>query len=371
MENVYSPYCILLVLVGYIVLHHIYKPTIYDRKISKRNQFFGFGLIFLLSIYSIQDTDYYHYMGYMQDLKNGDDVNMEDVYYWIASFVNYHYTCFRIIVWGSALLLFHWTIKRLCLNESLVLYFFVTMFFIKFSYARASLAMIVGLLGYTFLIKPMKGKFFSYLLGVALLLSSIFFHKSAIVIIPLYILSLFRINKYTIACLFLLFPVILLFISTFGANLIMNMDATEDSLLAVGSAQSYMSAEQGKMGISAILYRTLLYSSYYICFWGIIKFLRNNYSLSNKENYLGHIVKLAFYIIAFSTIFVFDFGLNTRIIFYRFLYYSLFPLSIVLSYFHQEQFAPKLCLWAERIGYVATIYSLLYSFYTAYLQSPI
>lgn len=371
MESVYSPYCILLVLAGYIILHHLYKPSKYDQKISRRSKIFGYGLICLLSIYSVQDTDYYHYMGYMQDLSKGDEVNMEEVYYWIASFVNYNYTCFRIIVWGSALVLFHWTIKRLCLNEPLVLYFFVTIFFIKFSYARVSLAMIVGLLGYTFLIKPIKEKLFSYLLGIVLLISSIFFHKSAIVIMPLYILSLFKINKYTIACLFLCFPLVYLFVSSFGANFIMNMDSAEDSILAVGTAQSYLSAEQNKIGLGSLLYRTLLYTSYYICFWGLIKFFRGNFNLYDKEKHLVQIAQLAFYIIAFSTIFVFDFGLNTRIIFYRFLYYSLFPLSFVLAFFHQKQFSPGLFLWAERIGYMATIYSVLYSFYNAYLQYPV
>lgn len=364
-DKISSPYYILLVLVGYLLLRYIYKPAISNNIISNRQQKIGLFLIIIICLFAIQDTDYYHYKTALLAMSKGAILHFEDVYYSIGEMVSYNYLLFRLVVWGSAFTFFCWSVKRLNVTLLVALFFFVTMYLTKFSYARASLAMSIGLFGYTFLVKPISLKWISYLLGGSIVATSLLFHKSAIFMIPVYMLSLFKINKFTIGVALIMFPIGYYLISEYGIALLMGAD---DSDAIANSAQSYLMDDVEKKGIAIIIQRILERVPYYIILYIIIcSIINKTYAL--LPSYQRSVFNLVIYVIAFSSLFLFNYTVNTEVLYYRFLYYSILPLSVVLPILLTITWHPKMLKLAYTMGFYATVYTVLYSFYNAYLSA--
>lgn len=363
-NKISSPYYILLVLIGYLILRYIYKPTMYNNIISDRQQKVGMFLVIIICLFSVQDTDYFHYETALQAMSQGATLHFEDVYYTIGEIVSYNYLLFRLVIWGSAFTLFCWTVKRLDVSLVVALFFFVTMYLTKFSYARASLAMSIGLFGYTFLVKPISLKWISYLLGTAIVATSLFFHKSAIFMIPVYMLSLFKINKFTISAALIMFPIGYYLISEYGIAMLMGAD---DSEIIANSAQEYLMKDVSNKGIAILILHFLERIPYYIILYIIVKCITNK-SYSAMPLYQRSIFNVVIYVVAFSSLFLLNYTVNTEVLYYRFLYYSILPLSISLPILLKISKDRKLLKIAYTMGFYSVAYTILYSFYNAYLS---
>lgn len=361
-----SPIYVIIVLIGYVVLHHIYKPILQCRaSLSREKQVLGCVLVLVLCLFSVQDSDYFHYKDYLISLSQGVKVeSLEDVYLWIAKIVRYDYFLFRFIIWGGALFLFIKTCDRLECNRGLVLFFFVSMYLTKFSYSRASLAMAVGLYGFSLLINPMKVKVYSYILGIAIILVSSFFHKSAITFLPIYFLSLFPWGRKSYIVFLLSLPIIYILLSTKGIVYLFSMD--NESVFDYNTAISYLSKEQVSMGIAAKVQRILERIPYYIM---LLIIMKDIFSQSKKIDYQTRtLMNFSLIVILISSLFLFDFGgNNTTIIYYRFLYYSILPLSILMSKLYESGVYNRTIIFTQSIGYVSVIYAILYSAYNMYI----
>ena len=366
-DKISNPFAILLVLLGYLVLWYIYKPTISPYKsISATRERYGLLLIMIICLFSVQDTDYYHYQTALRAISKGAILHFEDVYYTIGEIVSYNYFLFRFVVWGSAFALFCWSAKRLKVPLPVVMFFFVTMYLTKFSYARASLAMSIGFFGYTFIIKPIRLTLISYILGISTIIISLYFHKSAVFMIPVYVLSSFKLNKYSLGIALILFPFGYYFISEFGISLLMNIDDTENSTII--SAQGYLMRDASNKGIAVIILHFLERTPYYIIVYLIYKIIRNkNYDMLNYSQ--RSICNVVLYVVAFASLFLFDYSINTSVLYYRFLYYSILPLSMILPILLKLERNSRLFKIAYTMGFYSVIYSILYSFYNAYLSA--
>lgn len=363
-NKISSPYYILLVLVGYLILRYIYKPAISNNIISDRQQKIGLFLIIIICLFAIQDTDYFSYKTALNAMSQGATLHFEDVYYTIGEIVSYNYLLFRIVIWGSAFTLFCWSVKRLDVSLVVALFFFVTMYLTKFSYARASLAMSIGLFGYTFLVKPISLKWISYLLGASIVATSLLFHKSAIFMIPVYMLSLFKINKFTIGAALIMFPIGYYLISEYGIALLMRAD---DSETIANSAQEYLMKDVSNKGIAILILRFLERTPYYIILYIIVKCITNK-TYSVLPLYHRSIFNVVIYVVAFSSLFLLNYTVNTEVLYYRLLYYSILPLSISLPILLKFCKDRKLLKIAYMMGFYSVIYTILYSFYNAYLS---
>ena len=365
-EKISNPYLILLVLLGFVVLRCIYKPALsINKELSAVHKYLGVFMIIVICLFSVQDTDYFHYKTALIAMSRGAILHFEDVYYSIGEMVSYNYLLFRLVVWGSAFTFFCWSVKRLNVTLQVALFFFVAMYLTKFCYARASLAMSMGLLGYTFLVKPARFKWISYFLGIVIIVTSLQFHKSAIFMIPMYILSFFKLNKFTIGVSLFLFPLGYYFISEYGIALLMGAD---DGDAIANSAQGYLMHDTVNKGIAVIIQRVLERVPYYIILYIIISSIMNKtYAL--LPSYQRSILNLVIYVIAFSSLFLFNYTVNTEVMYYRFLYYSILPLSIVLPILLRITEHSKMLKLAYIMGFYATVYTVLYSFYNAYLSA--
>lgn len=106
-NKISSPYYILIVLLGYIVLKYIYKPAITSTvQFSNHRNKYGICVILLMCIFAVQDTDYFHYETALSAMAQGAILHFEDAYYTIGDIVQYNYLLFRFVVWGSALCFF-------------------------------------------------------------------------------------------------------------------------------------------------------------------------------------------------------------------------------------------------------------------------
>lgn len=365
-DKISSPYLILLVLLGFVVLRHIYKPALaMNKEVSAVHKNIGVFIIIAICLYSVQDTDYFHYKTALIAMSHGAILHFEDVYYSIGEIVSYNYLLFRLVVWGSAFTFFCWSVKRLNVTIQVALFFFVTMYLTKFCYARASLAMSIGLLGYTFLVKPVRFKWISYFLGILIIATSLHFHKSAIFMIPMYMLSFFKLNKFSIGVSLFLFPLGYYLISEYGIVLLMGADNSD---AIANSAQSYLMKDVGNKGIASIIQRVLERVPYYIILYIIISSIINKtYAL--LPSYQRSVFNLVIYVIAFSSLFLFNYNVNTEVMYYRFLYYSILPLSVVLPILLRITGHPNMLKLAYTMGFYATVYNVLYSFYIAYLSA--
>ena len=118
----------------------------YTRSRVTLNNSISLGLwlyAFVLVVYVCVDNDWYHYQQIISDYDFSSRARNhgEKVYGVIARLVDRNYLLFRIIVWGGALLITTLTFKRFKINLNNAVYFIIAAFLLKFSYARATLAM--------------------------------------------------------------------------------------------------------------------------------------------------------------------------------------------------------------------------------------
>ena len=139
-----------------------------------------------------------------------------------------------------------------------------------------------------------------------------------------------------------------------------------ESFAAVG--QNYLSAESKSHGmgtnIQLLLEHIPFYCLAYLC-----------YSIMQKPIYkdipdsIKIFMKSLFFIILMSSVFIFNIGVNTDVVFGRFLRFSIIPSIVVLTYFYQNNMFPK---WSHRIAqlaFISILYSLIYVSYTVYVKS--
>lgn len=359
----YNPLLILIMMCLYICIVTYYKPAYLKQKnFSNPKNLFGVFLIFIFSLYAVQDTDYFHYIDALEDLSRGGFSHFEDIYIDIASYVDYQNIHFRMIVWGAALVLFVLSIKRLGISLPLVLFFFAALFIMKFSYARASLAMAFGVFGYTFLAKPIRFRLLSFTIGVLLISASLLFHKSASFWILIFLCSIIQLKKPRLGILLLLYPVGVYFSTRYGLDYFLASVSDDFAENAMG----YMSKDALDHGLNYYVRMILTRTPYYLMFLGIIiSVFKGNYQqLPSHEK---KIINISFYIIYFSSFFLFDFGVNTSVMYYRFLYYSIMPLSMLMAIFYKSGINLKLLKYSVILGVSGCIFDFLYSYYNATL----
>lgn len=350
---------ILLFCVLVVIYIKSYKYPTFDSPIRK---IAGGLLILILCLYAVQDTDYFHYIEALSDFRRGYNRHFEDIYVYIAEFVEYDNFLFRLCIWGTALACFYKTISVLKIPTGVVLFFFCSFFLLRFSYARVSVAMAIGLLGYTYLISSKNVFSTLNFWGLTLIIFSLFCHKSALFWIPIFLISLFPLNKKRMFFLILIYPILI-----YGLNYYINDFLSIDSEeTAMQSMQSYMSAKKKAVGISQIIRLTLIRVPYYLPLLIIVHSVFKGY-YQHSSTIHQQIYNVCFYILYFSSTFLFVSGVNANVIHYRLLYYALLPLSLLFALYRIKGIYKSGILLVSTFGILGSLYELLYSYYTASL----
>lgn len=356
-------------------------------------------LVFCL--FSFWGTDWFHYAEMYINLvyMDGFNTSLEGVYYLIANYLSPNYMVFRAIIWGSALYLLCLLFRHVSVRGDLLLVIFCALWLIDFGYGRIVLAYTMMYLGASVIMKPIRGKILlSIMIGGAMLVLSLFFHKTALFGFALIILALFPrlLNKRTFLLVLIVYPFILLLVQLLLMQFMDTaVDASEhSSSFTVG--QTYLNEDTREIGSAYLLQLIIRYLPYYMVGW--IAYKTNLYQPeeetegdgeSEKEEQaevnkmadedeltsmsksapaeIRFFARLTVYVVLVSTIFLFDLGANTLNLYMRFLMYAFIPACVVLAWAWQHSFCMRLVRLTFLVGVAGTFYALLYSFYLAYL----
>lgn len=327
-------------------------------------------ICFLFCLFSFWGADWYGYIAEIEVVKRfgASNSNMERFYIWLIENVSDNYLVFRTIIWGSALLLFLLTLRRLQIRFDLALLLFSTVWIIWFSYARASLSMSILFYGSALLYRPScRHKLFSYAIGCAAIVCAFFLHKSSLFGIAVVVIAILSQNKpkNTSIAFLIVFPALVLLASYFINN-ISTFDLGDESDLSsyVEAGAKHLRKRGGGGGIGPFIQKLLERIPYYILAFFSLKSMRSSsYYEMPKEIQL--FTRILFYVVLFASVFAFDLGPNTRVLYTRFLRFSAIPAVIVLSYMLEHGLFNG---WPRRIYYVAiagSLYSVIYMMYNA------
>lgn len=365
MGLIQTPKLVLISILIYFAACALLFPARY-KSISKKRVFAGILFIFLFSVFAYYDTDYFHYLDEFKSLLRGFDTSLEEVYYFIARISHQNYDLFRIIIWGTAFLLYLITVKHYGLPLDRTLCLFTGICLTIFAYARVSLAMSIIFLSLSLItVRKTRFQILSVLLGIILLIGSFYFHKSAFFGIVIVILAcLFRnLNRGKIILGIMSLPIILTGLTIVLSNLSFGlMDYGEDMEQSIDTAQYYLSSDADSVGIGRMVLNFLRYSPFYL---SLIIYVRNvwNKKIELWDTSIRILGCTLFFIVVLSSLLLFDIGFNTSIMFYRFLYFAIIPMSLFLSYCWGKNVDTKLVKLAFYIGWTGILYQLSYSLY--------
>lgn len=363
-----------------IILLYIWnktKSSVLYANSGKENGQLKFALLmFIFCIFSMWAADWYHYLEEFEHVKHygGEHINLEPVYIWLIENICSNIIQFRVIIWGAAVLLLYKLFRRVSLPTELLVCVFCGIWLIWFSYARASLAMILIYFGFSLCYKPVfSSKSISMIVGICVMALSFFFHKSASFGIAMCLLALItdRLGRKTTTLFLLIIPVVIILARGFIVNFLsMDFDSTGSELeanLAAGQ-RNFGELSNYSRGIGTIIRDifelTVYYAVAYMCF----KFNQKGFSHDGIPIELNAFTKLTFFIILFASIFAFNLGFDTTTIYRRFMLYSCVPCAISLAFFHHYQMFPKLTKIVIKFGLIGMFYTIFYSLYRTLLH---
>lgn len=343
-----------------------YQSLEYEGISSIKKYFFFFLVCFILIIAPLNRGDFYHYCEYVQNYSPGSLFYMEEIYQDIVEFVDCNYLLFRIIVWGSATLLYLLTLKRLDINYHIGFFVLFSIYVNIFDYARASLGMAIYFFGLSYLIKPFDSKYSSYILGGIVIALSTIFHRSIVFLVAMTIMVFIPLNKKTVALTLFAFPLIAYFINyIFGSVLSLDFFSGEDGIAE--RAELYTLRESNAFNLLGLFREVWHYSLFYVpCLICVKTILSDYYESCPKE------LRLLAKVIVFSVFFascLFFLDLNNKVMFYRTLYMTHIGLSLLLAGLFQYGLISRDTMKFLLLFCISDIvaYEFLYGFYVRLL----
>lgn len=349
----------------------INKPYLF----SKKRKYWVFFLLFVFCLYPFFGGDYFHYLELYNDTKAGYSRGLEEVYIWIIRNIGFSYTFFRLLIWGAALWLTISAYKRIAPLDNLSIALFSVLYLPWFSYARVSLAMALIFWGLCLISKPKENrKFFSYIIGLAAIVSSVFFHRTAPIAITAILGSLLLRNptKKSLILVLVLFPVAVYFLK-YALSEFMSVDLDYDSFITERKRDSYLNDDDSanlKIGLSAISvmgigpYISVFFTRAPLLLVGIAYF----YSIvkgyfKDFRTPVKYVSSYAFLIILIAIAFSLDLGFNTYTFYYRTLNYAMIPSALFLSQIKSQGRMPAFFRWIYYLSLFGVIYTLVYTMY--------
>ena len=330
---IWALYFVLILSVFIIGYKYISRPGFNFQDHNKKALIFvAFFTIFAL--FYCLNSDYFAY----REFAYGDykfffinsDIKDIEAYYYVAILCNGNYELFRIIIWGGSFLIFYITCRVFKTPPYLAILLYFLLYNDHACYGRVTLAMSVFYLGLALLIKK---KWF--ILGILIILSSVFFHHSmavAVVLVPIIITP--KNKKIQLVLYLTLFVVMYYVINRFMGEADSLMD--DESLGYYGRK---MVSSQNKIddgtysrygSIFGVLNDLFEYLVFYIPIFGLFTII----SKSKKTNMIyADMTKLYIIIVSItllSTTFLIIYQ-SFNVLFYRTLYMTMIPISILMA----------------------------------------
>lgn len=330
---------------------------------------FSVFLIVLFSVMATWSGDWYNYQDIFENLRAnpGATTHMEGIYEFLIRYVCPFYVLFRLLVWGAALWLFGFTIKRLGVESNYAWCILGLGFLPFFAYARVSIVPAMLMAGATLCLVPFyRRKGLSLMLGILLLGMSLFFHKTAFFGLAVMLFSLFvpqttKNSWFYFLLGFLIASVALryLFQSFLALDFEDEVAISEFVNKTKGTTSSivYLNLSIGPL-ITALLEHIPYFLTAYLAFK-----IQNQYEAPKA---LMTIIKFEFYMVIFSMLFLLDLGTSTSLLYGRFLRFSILPGVITLAYAREYGLFKKLTTTTIVIAVAGSFYQVIYEMYCAF-----
>lgn len=305
----------------------------YAYKYKRQSAPITWVLIIVFLLFAYWDTDYFSFRQMFYTSLEG----FRDPLYYYLSLISFNsYTVFRLIIWGTALLLFKKTSDRYGISPNIAAYVFSIFFLLTFSYARVSLGMAMYFYGLSFLTKPHpKNKFWGTIWGLLFIGCSYFGHRSLLVLIGLAPIALIKLNRKTILILGIIGVMVSGFATTLLSDLISGSLSVSDTMGAAGeAAEQYANIEiEMEYNWKFALMRNLRFYSIYIA----MAYIAWKVAFSKEANNIGPEIKrlatISCAILIFSVSFLLAPSWGADIIGYRYLYMVGLPICTIIAYF--------------------------------------
>lgn len=327
-------------------------------------------LILLFCIFSLWDTDYYHYQQSLSNLNfhySFDDqlTHLEVIYIWLYKLLGSNYLMFRTFVWGVAYLFFVITAKRLRIYTDFTFSCFIILFLLTFSYARVSLGMASLFLGGV-LISSNNKRMINLIVGIALLVLCFFSHKSMVVPMCLLPLCFIRYNRKAIPFVIFLVILFVIYYSDYISEMLfMNVDTMDDTSELYETFQSASGYHEGgqnvKSGMGALLQRILQYSSIFLPLLSMFNVKQYDYLQKNVQCRIMYNMAILISIVAVAMGILVSFS---SALCYRYLYMAYIPIVLLLGTLYKQGVISTRRVFAlSLLGGLSAWYTLLYVLY--------
>ncbi|MBR4952419.1 MAG: EpsG family protein [Alistipes sp.] len=311
----------------------------YFNRNRKAPIFFTWMLILIFVLYAFWDTDYFSFRYIFHTSLEG----FRDPFYYYISLISFNsYTIFRLLIWGTGLLLFHKTAKRFNLRSNYTAYIFVIFFLLTFSYARVSLGMALYFYGLSYLLKPnQQNQFGSFVWGLIFIGCSYWGHRSMLALILLTPIAFINLNKRNLITILVIGTLASGLAATLLSDIITGTLKLDTDFGGAGeAAEQYANIEvEIEYNWKFTLMRYLRFASFYIAIayavWKSV-FTKYNKVISNE---IKRLILISLCIMIFAVSFMVLPSWGAEIIGYRYLYMLGIPVCLILSYFGSKNIA--------------------------------
>lgn len=327
-----SEFVFCLILMNFIFFTCCYKLN------SNRPVYGIWYLIVVFCVFAFWDTDYF---SFARDFLSTTDFR-DLLYHSIRELSVKTYSLFRLIIWGTALMVFYKIVTFYDLNKNIAIGVFSFFYLLTFSYARVSLAIVLYFWGLSILIS--EKRFENKLLLVFMIYFFAFAaHRSILVPILLSPIAFLDLNRKKSVILLVATPILAVIINHFAINYLLQLfsNSGDTSNFSI-SAQKYLklSTEMDYNWKFTLIKILRNYSFYILNIYLLWKFIlkRDNDCLPTS---LKRLLTVTTFISCFASVFLIgagSTGLGLSIIGYRYLYMTGIPLVILLSYSYQQEY---------------------------------
>lgn len=354
----------------FIILALIYvclSPVLIKKEIvSKLRLYSAISLTVLFCVLALWSGDWFHYQEIYENLNEYSNwvSHMEGIYVFLMRYVCPIYLSFRLIVWGTAICLFYLIVKRLELNQYYAWAIFGLGFLPFFSYARASIVPAIFILGTTFVFVPiLHQKKESILLGVLLILFSIFFHKSGFMGVAIMLLC-FAIPQTTKNSWFYFLLVFIVASFTLGYlfQYTLSLDFSDETYIsnfAEKNRGTTSSSYYGVLSLGPLIVKIAEQLPYFLIAFLAFR-IQNEYQVPKG---ILTIIKFEFYMVFVSLFFLLDLGSSTTVLYGRCLRYTILSGVITLTYAYQYGLFKRYTKFVIWLSVCCSFYQIVYEMY--------
>ncbi len=353
-------------IICFLICQALILFTYYSFK-SEKSQTLPWILMLVVCLTYYIDTDYFTYrLDFEHGLANLG--KKETLYVLIAELAGWNYVMWRFLIWGTALLLYYLTSRRLELKPNIAIYTLVALFMSLFAYGRVILAMTAYFFGFSFLTKPMEyRRTASYAIGILFVCFSYFCHRSFLPIIlltPIFLLPMTKRKLIIIVCLVpgLVFLINYVFQAFLASEI--QMSDTFSTFQAAAERTAGLSSKSGRNWKSMLLYQVRLFSFYVPCFYILYKFYFTKTLYVVDEYILKYVTAITIIVmLAMGILYGLHTG-NSEVTGMRYLYMAGIPECLLLAYLYQkEQISLRVFNLLLATGFICTEGNLiLYTF---------